>query len=283
MGWRGRGGAGALAVVALLAAGCAAGRHAERGPAAARSEAPARPADNPTAPPERVGGGEGGTEEDIEAALAELEEELEEEEEGVSVSDPLEPLNRGFFWVNDKLYFYLFKPFVRVYRVLVPEPARVSVANFLYNLEMPLRFVNKTLQLKVDEAGYELVRFFVNTTAGIGGLFDPADGWDALKKKEEDLGQTFGRYGAGEGLYLVIPVLGPSNLRDGLGTVGDWFLNPLRYLLSDTVRLGTAVADRATYLSLDEDTYEQIVEQSLDPYLFIRSAYTQKRRADIEK
>lgn len=200
----------------------------------------------------------------------------------VTLADPLEPVNRGFFWVNDKLYSYLFKPVARAFRV-VPEPVRTSLGNFFSNLGTPVRFANSLLQLKFADAGSELGRFMINSTLGIGGLFDPAKDWGDLQRKEEDLGQTFGHYGVGQGFYLVLPVLGPTTLRDGVGRVGDTFLEPLPYMIDDTEVLIGRLVEQENRLSLDKETYEGIKEQELDPYLFIRNAYAQRRAAQVRR
>jgi len=204
------------------------------------------------------------------------------EVETLHVWDPIEPVNRGFFWFNDKLYFYLFKPVARGLRV-IPEPARVSVDNFFDNLGAPVRFANNLLQLKPGNAGVELVRFMFNSTFGIAGLFDFAKAHAGLDPKNEDLGQTLGHYGTGPGFYLVLPVLGPSNARDLVGRVGDNFLDPLYYTLGQGERIAGKVIERENYLSLDKDTYEGIVRDELDPYLFVRNAYAQRRQAQIAK
>lgn len=200
----------------------------------------------------------------------------------VEVADPLQPFNRAMFWVNDKLYFYLLKPVARSYRV-VPAPAREKVDNFFANLAMPVRLVNTLLQGKFAAAGNEARRFAFNTTLGLGGLLDPAErrGWVAA---EEDLGQTFGYWGIGSGFYLVLPVFGPSNVRDVFGRTGDHFLDPVPYGVEGTGELMAIKAyDRINLLSLDDDSYEKIKEQSLDMYLFVRDAYSQRRQALIRK
>lgn len=221
----------------------------------------------------------------------EFEEDLGEydEEPALSVADPLEPINRGFFWFNDKLYFYVLKPVVKVYRV-VPEPARRSVSNFFSNLFTPIRFGSSVLQLKIRDAGNEVIRFVVNTTLGIGGLFDPADKWFKIRKKDEDFGQVLGHYGAGPGFYLVLPFFGPSSLRDTVGRVGDGYMSPLYNHFIDTGH-DLTFEERALIkgwefvneLSLDRDTYEMIKRDSLDPYTTIRNGYIQRREGQIEK
>ncbi|NOY54286.1 MAG: VacJ family lipoprotein [Deltaproteobacteria bacterium] len=199
------------------------------------------------------------------------------------VPDPLEPVNRVIFRFNDKVYFYLFKPVAKAYRI-VPEQARVSVADFFSNLFTPVRFVNSLLQLKFQDAGNELTRFLVNTTVGCAGFFDPAGNDAGLVKKEEDFGQTLGRYGVGGGFYIVLPFLGPSNLRDGIGLLADGALNPIYYLgIGDGAKIGVRAYYSVNALSLDQDTYESIKRESLDPYLFIRNAYGQRRDGFIKK
>ncbi len=208
-----------------------------------------------------------------------FDEELEEE---IRVYDPLEPFNRTMFWVNDKLYFYIFKPVARVVRI-VPEPARESVSNFFTHLATPVRFVNSLLQFKFKDASVEASRFVVNTTVGVGGLFDVArkEGYPA---KEEDFGQTLGVYGLGPGVYIVWPVIGPSTLRDTAGLAADSFLDLVPYITDDFgVYVGVEALDRVNELSLDKDTYEGVKRDALDPYLFIRNAYMQNRKGIIAK
>ena len=206
----------------------------------------------------------------------------------VIISDPLEPVNRGVFWFNDKLYFYLLKPIAKGLRV-VPEPARRSFSNLFSNLMTPIRFGSALLQFKFAGAGTELGRFVVNTTVGVAGLFDPAEKW-GMRKTDEDFGQVLGFYGLGPGFYIVLPVIGPSSLRDTAGTVGDTFMNPLFYYyietdneITSTERLAVLGLDRTNRLSLDKDTYEGIKRESIDPYLFVRNAYSQNRERRIKK
>jgi phospholipid-binding lipoprotein MlaA len=220
--------------------------------------------------------------EEEETGSADFVDPFEEEGMETEISDPLQPLNRGIFWVNDRLYFYLLKPVARAYRV-APEPFRKSVGNFFSNLATPVRLANSVLQFKFAAGGNELRRFLLNSTIGVAGLFDPAKklGWPTAN---EDFGQTLGLYGVGSGIYLVLPLFGPANLRDGAGRVGDAFLDPILWATDGT---GEVIAvkgyDQINTLSLDDDTYEKIKEEALDPYLFIRDAYQQRREALIRK
>jgi phospholipid-binding lipoprotein MlaA len=207
---------------------------------------------------------------------------LFEDEEILEVWDPIEPVNRVFFWVNDKLYFYLLKPVARGYRWAVPEPWRVSVKNFFSNLAAPVRIINSGLQGKFGDAGNEITRFAVNTTIGIGGFFDTAKDHFDLRIKDEDTGQTLGHYGVGPGPYLVLPILGPSNLRDGIGMFADSRMNLLYYISEGWTYYGLRAYDKVNDLSLDKDTYEGIKKDALDPYLFVRDAFIQYRQNKVE-
>jgi len=209
-----------------------------------------------------------------------------EETDVLEVADPIEPFNRAMFWFNDKLYFYLLKPVARGYRI-VPEPARISVSNFFSNLATPVRLVNALLQFKFSKAGSELARFGVNSTIGLLGLFDPAKSWLNLEKHEEDFGQTLGRYGIGNGFYLVLPVFGPSSLRDGVGRFGDYFVDPISSPYYCELRNWEQYSlrgwEQVNRISLDRDTYEAIKRETLDPYLFVRNSYLQYRQTKVEQ
>jgi len=218
---------------------------------------------------------------DGEPADADLDGDLFGEPELV-VFDPLEGVNRAVFVFNDKLYFYLLKPVARAFRI-IPEPVRVSVGNFFSNLAAPIRVVNNSLQGKIGPAGGELMRFIINTTVGIGGLFDPATRYAAIPKSNEDFGQTLGRYGIGPGPYLVLPLVGPSSARDGVGWAVDLFLDPLPYLASGVEYWAAKGTSTVNTVSLDKDTYEGIKRDALDPYLFVRDAYAQHRAGKVER
>lgn len=202
----------------------------------------------------------------------------------ILITDPLETLNRGTFWLNDKLYFYALKPVARVWRV-VPRDGRKVIKNFFANLSSPLRIINAGLQLKPAGVGQELSRFLINSTFGVAGLFDVAGKW-GISEVDEDFGQTLGRYGVGSGFYLILPLLGPSSLRDLGGAAVDGFVLPgnalsFRLSIAEQVALrgGLAIND----LSLDRESYEKLIRDSLDPYLFLRASYAQYRTAKIQK
>jgi len=217
--------------------------------------------------------------------------EFGEEDTFTGIPDPFEPVNRGFFWVNNQLYFFLLKPAIKVFRV-IPEPGRLGVRNFFSNLLTPIRFGSSLLQFKIKDAGTELGRLVVNSTIGILGLFDPARTQFGWQKKREDFGQVLGFYGLGPGFYLFFPILGPSSVRDSIGLVGDAYMNPLYYRYINinedyklqwwqrTVVLGL---NQINSTSMEPDTYEAILRESLDPYVTIRNAYHQSREGKIKQ
>jgi phospholipid-binding lipoprotein MlaA len=201
----------------------------------------------------------------------------------VTISDPLEPLNRVMFGINDRLYFWVAKPVVQTYEGIVPRPARVGIGNFFENISTPARLANCLLQGKCPEADRELRRFGINTTVGILGFGDPAlDRWNLVPARE-DLGQTLAVYGFGDGFYVVWPILGPSTLRDSVGMVGDSFLNPVRYVEPSEASIGISVVDAANDGSFHIGQYEAFKSASVEPYVAMRGAYIQYRSKQIEE
>lgn len=198
------------------------------------------------------------------------------------VSDPIEPVNRGIFYVNDKLYRWVLKPVAQGYKFVVPDPIRVSVRNFFLNLGTPIRAVNALLQGKFVDTGTELARFGINSTIGMAGLFDAAKEFH-LTRKDEDTGQTLGVYGLGPGFYLVLPILGPSNPRDAVGMVGDTYLDPLSYLLSFEWSLGAQFVRTQTDLTFRINEYEQLTDAAVDPYAAVKDFYLQYRAKKIKE
>lgn len=198
----------------------------------------------------------------------------------VSAPDPLGGYNRFMTRVNDTVYVWAFRPIARGYRWAAPEPARLAVARVFANLGYPARCLNNLLQLKIHRAGVETCRFIVNTTLGVGGLFDLAEGRMNLRACPEDFGQTLGRYGMGPGWHLVLPFLGPSNLRDTLGLAPNLFLNPVVYIEDDWTRVGVSALDRVNTLSLFMNDYDALRAEALDLYIFQRDAYEMKRKKE---
>lgn len=205
------------------------------------------------------------------------------EEPRVTIADPFEPINRVFFHINDKLYYWLLKPAASGYAVVVPEPARRGIKNFFKNLTFPVRFVNCIFQGKFEGAGIEVDRFLINSTIGLAGFMDTAANQFNMKEYDEDLGQTLGSYGIGQGFFIFWPVLGPSSATDTIGMVGDAFLEPLYYLDIDTKYDAAVKAfETVNKTSLRLGEYEDFEKAALDPYIAFRDAYVQYRQNEIK-
>ena len=210
---------------------------------------------------------------------------LEEDfaEQTVKVSDPLEPLNRTMYHVNDTLYFWVVKPVSHAYKGVVPEPARLGIRNFFNNITTPVRLINCLLQGKGEAADTELRRFAVNTTVGILGFGDPAQDQYGLEPVKEDLGQTLAVYGLGDGFYIVWPLLGPSTARDSVGMAGDWFLSPVSYIESTEAAIGISAARYMNNSSFNIGEYETFKSMAVEPYIAMREAYIQYRHKQIQE
>jgi len=211
------------------------------------------------------------------------EESPEPEERSEIIPDPLEPVNRIFFKFNDKLYFWVLKPAATGYKAVVPQGLRVSVRNFFSNLTTPVRLVNCLLQANIKGAGTETGRFLLNSTFGLAGFMDPAKEEFHLEKKEEDLGQTLGVWGLGPGIYINWPILGPSSPRDTVGFIGDLFLDPRTYILTDPVYYVVRPFELVNDTSLRIGEYEDLKKDALDPYVALKDIYFQYRRNKIKE
>ena len=198
------------------------------------------------------------------------------------VADPLEGFNRAVFIFNDKLYMYGLKPIAKGYARVVPSFARKGVKNFFNNLFFPIRFVNNLLQGKGEAAGMEFSAFFINTTLGFGGLNDFAQKYVGIRLQDEDFGQTLGSYGIGNGFYLMLPVLGPSSLRDAVGRAGDWLVNPINYAEPWELSWGLWGLEKVNWISFHIGEYEAFKKASIDPYTAMRNAYVQNRNALVK-
>lgn len=207
----------------------------------------------------------------------------EDEEETVEVADPFYYWNKAMYHFNDKFYFWILKPVARGYKWAVPKPVRTGVRNFFYNLSFPIRFVSCILQAMGKAALGEVGRFVVNSTAGVLGFGNPAKKYPKLNPSEEDLGQTFGRWGFGNGFYIVWPLLGPSTLRDSVGFVGEIFLDPVRYVDPTETSLAITAYDAVNETSFKIGDYESLKEAAIDPYVSIRDAYIQNRKKKVEE
>ncbi len=192
-----------------------------------------------------------------------------------SPQDPYERWNRGVYKFNDVVDRAVTKPAARAYVYVVPHPIRVGIGNFFANLNTPTVMINDALQGKLKAAGVDLARLLLNTTAGIGGLLDPAT-QVGLARNEEDFGQTLGKWGVHPGPFIELPILGASDLRDAPAKVVDVYTNPRQYIDNSYVKFSLWGLDllvvRSDLLSLDTT-----LQSVFDPYAFIRDAYLQRR------
>ena len=198
--------------------------------------------------------------------------------------DPLEGINRGVYKFNDVTDKVVFKPVATVYKAITPSPIRKGVNNFFNNIGSVISTVNNLLQFKFSDAFTEAGRFVINSTFGIAGLIDVA-GMDKIPVHKEDFGQTLGKWGAGNGAYLVLPFLGPSSVRDTAGLVVDIYaFDPITYVhregevAAHHVLRGVQFLDKRTELL---DAKDIVDDASLDPYAFMRDAYLQRRNTQI--
>ncbi len=206
-------------------------------------------------------------------------------------SDPIKGYNVFMTNLNDKFYTYILFPIAKGYKKIVPTLARNSVSNFFNNLFFPVRFLNNLLQLKIKNSFEETQRFVLNSTIGIAGLFDVAINKFHIKSHNEDFGQTLGYYGMGDRLYIVWPILGPSNLRDTIGFVGDYMLDPIPYInnrgynLSDnddqSLVIGTFRIINKT--SFDYKKYKAIKKGNVVLYPILKNFYEKHRKKLIRE
>ncbi|MCP3983012.1 MAG: VacJ family lipoprotein [bacterium] len=194
--------------------------------------------------------------------------------------DPLESMNRTFHGLNETLFVRVVDPLHRVYRFIVPSAARRSVVRFFSNLGEPAILVNDLLQFAPSDAGETGARFLINSTAGVAGLFDPAASL-GLSGHETDFGETLAAYCAPSGPYFVVPVLGPSTVRDAFGQAFDLVLRPDIWLLGlSSVVLVSTGSGMATY-DIQKDRLEALRETSVDYYAALRGAYLLDRDARV--
>ncbi|MDQ1291021.1 MAG: phospholipid-binding lipoprotein MlaA, partial [Nitrospirota bacterium] len=223
-------------------------------------------------------------------------------EEGVEEYDPWEPFNLKMFEFNRQVDRWVLKPAAQGYNAVIPNPVQVGISNLFYNLRFPARFLNNVFQGKVQGAATEMGRFMLNTTFGLGGLYDVAKDMD-ITTPEEDTGQTLGFYGVKPGPYVVLPLLPPYNVRDLIGFAGDIALNPFNWLVapiievegipsvightdratSTFVQLGGRVFEIVNDRSLNLEKFQGVEEATLDLYAAVRNAYLQKRARAIRE
>jgi phospholipid-binding lipoprotein MlaA len=194
--------------------------------------------------------------------------------------DPIEGFNRVMFEFNEVLDKIVLKPLAKGYRAVMPSPVDKGITNFFSNLDDVGSAINNLLQFKLKRSASDVGRIVVNSTVGILGFIDVASNMN-LEKHGEDFGQTLGAWGVGHGPYIVLPIFGPSGGRDAIGTVADWFTDPVTYVdpvnVRNTLHVVRAVDNRADLLGASR----VVDEAALDKYEFMRDAYIQKRENDV--
>jgi phospholipid-binding lipoprotein MlaA len=198
-------------------------------------------------------------------------------------SDPFEGLNRVVFGFNVVVDHLVFEPAARIYRAVIPRPLRIGVANVLNNLATPVTLTNDILQGNPEAAANTIKRFMINSSLGIGGIFDHATGLGE-PLHHEDFGQTLGVWGVNGNPYIVLPILGPSNPRDMVGKVGDTAVNPMTWILYDAPLWQRAILPGTEAVSGREqilDDYDNLRKNSPDLYASVRDLYAEKRQAEI--
>ncbi|WP_218143932.1 MlaA family lipoprotein [Nitrosomonas marina] len=203
------------------------------------------------------------------------------------IYDPLERFNRGAYKFNAKFDQFVFLPAVQVYEFVTPEIAQTGISNFFSNLNELTNLTNSILQLKPKSSMYAVSRFLINSTVGIGGLWDHASAW-GIHKHPEDFGQTLGHYGVGNGPYLVLPILGPMNARDGAGRLVDSLAYSVVFYwqafnLNTHRGAGSAFAATRAVNTRKQIKFRYYKSGSPFEYDLIRYLYTQKRKLEIAK
>ncbi len=194
--------------------------------------------------------------------------------------DPLERINDDIFAFNSAFDHFVLEPVAKTYASAVPLSAQDGIRNAVNNLDVVRKTVNNLLQARPISASREVARFLINSTVGIAGIFDMAAKL-GLEPSDQDMGITLGVYGISHGAYLVLPLLPPTTVRDGLGTVADSFLNPLRYFTPYYVPLAVTAADVVNNRALNIKTFDAL-KLSIDPYGAVRNAYLQVRQKKLQ-
>jgi len=216
-------------------------------------------------------------------ALLDEELELELDDRQTSFPDPFEDMNRRTLSLNQTIDRWVLDPVTDTYVYVVPDPAKRSVRHFFANLESPAIFVNDVLQGELVNAAVTVARFSVNTVVGLAGFFDPATSM-GLERHDADFGQTLAGAGFGSGPFLIVPILGPTTVRDGIGTLVDVAMQPTIYLLGPTPLVVASVQEGTEGLTLRAqhgEDLKRLEEGSLDYYAALRSAYYQNRMATL--
>jgi len=223
-------------------------------------------------------------------ALTESFEDEFTQDEATQSTDNFSGYNRVMTTFNDFFFNAILDPASEVYAKVTPQPVRVGVSNFVQNIQFPVRFTNNLLQGKLQNSKDELESFLTNSTIGLGGLMNPAQDILHIRIHDEDFGQTLGYYNITPGPHIVLPFLGPSNMRDLIGVTVDAYVSPLvntdgleQYKIPDNLTQSIAIiaVQLTNKNSLNPGIYQSLKKDALDLYPFLKDAYEQKRAAEI--
>lgn len=196
--------------------------------------------------------------------------------------DPFEPVNRVIFKFNHYAYRYALTPLSKGYKAVVPMEVRSSVDNAFENVREPLNLINNLASGEIERAGTNLGRFLINTTVGIFGLFDPASAWFDIKPAKQTISDALREYNVGNGAYLVIPLLGQSDMRAAVSLVGESFIHPITISTDSPETYYIRGVDSFQSFSQQETLYNTLYDQAEDPYLFFRNQYLQGVERDAQ-
>jgi phospholipid-binding lipoprotein MlaA len=221
--------------------------------------------------------------------LSEFQEEMSSGEE--EIYDPLNSYNRIMTNFNDKLMIYILSPVAKGYKVITTKDIRISVNNFFHNLAYPIRVINNLLQGKFKNSSEETGRFLINSTIGIFGFFDVAKKHFNLEPHNEDFGQTLGYWGVGSGVHIVLPLFGPSNLRDSISLYPEMLASPTSYIDDRSYNLvsnpnegiGLKALDIVNTTAINDGLYEKMKADAVDLYPYLRDMYEQRREKLIKE
>jgi phospholipid-binding lipoprotein MlaA len=199
------------------------------------------------------------------------------------VDDRFESFNRFMFGVNSKIERYFFEPLTKGYRFITPEPARLAIRNAFDNVGMPSRLVSSAVQGDFEKSGRTFSRFLINSTAGVGGLFDVAENYVGLNSVDEDFDQALANYGTPHGPYLVLPVFGPTSTRHAFGRTVDSLLNPVNYFLPFLGNAGLALGEQVNSFSFYIEDKKALDQDSIDPYQSMQHFYYQNRQKKFKE
>ncbi len=205
----------------------------------------------------------------------------DEFERAPEVDDRFESFNRFMFGVNSKIEEYFFEPLTQGYRFIAPEPVRLALRNAFDNVGMPARLVSSAVQGDFEKSTRTVGRFLINSTAGVGGLFDVAEKYAGLESVSEDFDQALASYGTPNGPYLVLPIFGPVSTRHAFGKTIDGFLAPVNYFLPFAGTAGLALGEQVNSYSFYLEDKKALDQDAIDPYQSIQDFYYQNRHKKV--